>query len=114
LNPQFQNRFQSEVLIRAKIKKLLKKYAIKPSIVRFDNLNENHNHQFQLFQFVLALDKLVQNLSPSLLGEFQEVSRSFDTSPNFTLDDDTKAEIVDAIDKSGWDLVGPDFFEFLG
>jgi uncharacterized FlaG/YvyC family protein len=49
-----------------------------------------------------------------LLGEFQEVSRSFDTSPNFTLDDDTKAEIVDAIDKSGWDLVGPDFFEFLG
>ena len=66
------------------------------------------------FFFIPALERLVQHLSPSLQDEFSEVCTAFDTTPNVTLDDETKNDIVEAIDTTGWDFVGPDFFEFLG
>ena len=66
------------------------------------------------FFFFLGLRFLVDTVTPTLTDEFQQLRDDFDATPKFRLDNDVKQEIVEAIDKAGWDFVGVDFFEFLG
>ena len=53
-------------------------------------------------------------MTPTLRDEFRRLCEDFDSTPKVRLGHDVKQEIVNAIGTAGWEMVGTDFFEFLG